>query len=173
MAYNFHKYGTNRIDSRGVSYDYDSLMHYSSTAFANRRGVRTIVGKNGRINLGQRYGLSTKDIQQARLLYCGRQPVTNPPRPTPPKPATPAPPDCSSYQDRNSWCPYWKSRGYCTNSRYSSYMNEACQKSCKCKKTVCQDTHKYCAGWIKMPGNYCTMYEPYMSVVCKKSCRKC
>ena len=89
MAYNFHKYDNSRIDSRGVSYDYDSIMHYSSTAFANRRGVRTIVGKNGRTNLGQRYGLSKKDIQQANLLYCGaRPPITKPP----PKPQTPPPP---------------------------------------------------------------------------------
>ena len=90
MAYNFHKYDTTRVDSRGVSYDYDSVMHYSSTAFANRAGVRTIVGKNGRTNLGQRYGLSKKDIQQANLLYdCGtRPPVTA----VPPKPPTPPPP---------------------------------------------------------------------------------
>ena len=95
MAYNFHKYGTNRVDSRGVSYDYDSVMHYSSTAFANRAGVRTIVGKNGRTNLGQRYGLSKKDIEQANLLYCGRQPpVTKPP----PKPQTPPPPGGSVSQ---------------------------------------------------------------------------
>ena len=92
MAYNFHKYDTRRIDSHGVSYDYDSVMHYSSTAFARRAGLRTIVGKNGRVNLGQRYGLSKKDIQQANLLYCGSQPpVTNRP-PTPPKPQTPPPP---------------------------------------------------------------------------------
>lgn len=82
MAYNFHKYGTNRVDSRGVSYDYDSVMHYSSTAFANRRGVRTIVGKNGRTNLGQRYGLSRLDVEQAKMLYCGQRP----------KPQTPPPP---------------------------------------------------------------------------------
>lgn len=88
MAYNFHKYDTNRVDSQDVSYDYDSVMHYSSTAFANRAGVRTIVGTNGRTNLGQRYGLSKKDIQQANLLYCGEQPpVTRPP----PKPQTPPP----------------------------------------------------------------------------------
>lgn len=82
MAYNFHKYGTNRVDSRGISYDYDSVMHYSSTAFANRRGVRTIVGKNGRTNLGQRYGLSRLDVEQAKMLYCGQRP----------KPQTPPPP---------------------------------------------------------------------------------
>lgn len=90
MAYNFHKYDTNRVDSRDVSYDYDSIMHYSSTVFANRPGVRTIVGRNGRTNLGQRYGLSKKDIQQANLLYgCGTQP---PVTAVPPKPPTPPPP---------------------------------------------------------------------------------
>ena len=105
MAYNFHKYDTNRIDSRGVSYDYDSIMHYSSTAFANRAGVRTIVGKNGRTNLGQRYGLSKKDIEQANLLYCGaRPPVTKPP----PKPQTPPPP---GQWDMKLWHPCNVKRG--------------------------------------------------------------
>ena len=104
MAYNFHKYDSSRIDSRGVSYDYDSVMHYSSTAFAKRQGLRTIVGKNGRVNLGQRYGLSKKDIQQANLLYCGAQPpVTNRP-PTPPKPQTPPPPG-ETYSSVNALTP--------------------------------------------------------------------
>ena len=90
VQYNFHEYDTNRIDSKGVSYDYDSVMHYSSTAFAKRPGLRTIVGKNGRTNLGQRYGLSEKDIQQANLLYCGAQPpVTRPPT-RPPTGETPS-----------------------------------------------------------------------------------
>ncbi|KAL9973504.1 hypothetical protein ACROYT_G019973 [Oculina patagonica] len=169
MAYNFHKYGTNRVDSRGVSYDYDSVMHYSSTAFANRAGVKTIVGKNGRTNLGQRYGLSKKDIQQANLLYCGRAPVTQPP----PKPQTPPPPGCR-YTDLSSFCAFWKKQGYCSDNRYSSYMNQKCQKSCKCNEAVvCKDKHRNCEGWAKSPGNYCKAYESYMSLYCKKSCRKC
>nr|XP_058971464.1 zinc metalloproteinase nas-6-like isoform X1 [Pocillopora verrucosa] len=164
MAYNFHKYGTNRVDSRGVSYDYDSVMHYSSTAFANRRGVRTIVGKNGRTNLGQRYGLSRLDVEQAKMLYCGQRP----------KPQTPPPPGCSP--DRHDWCPYWASEGYCTDPRYSTYMNTDCQTSCKrgCQKPpICKDEHKYCASWMKEPGDYCKKYESYMKIYCKKSCGKC
>ncbi|PFX22636.1 zinc metalloproteinase nas-4-like [Stylophora pistillata] len=174
MAYNFHKYGTNRVDSRGVSYDYDSVMHYSSTAFANRRGVKTIVGKYGRTNLGQRYGLSKLDIQQANTLYCDQSvtkpPVTNPP----PKPPTPPPPGCSP--DSHDWCPFWASEGYCTDSRYSTYMNKDCQTSCKreCQKPpICKDEHKYCAGWMREPGDYCRKFEPYMKIYCKKSCGKC
>lgn len=169
MAYNFHKYDNSRIDSRGVSYDYDSIMHYSSTAFANRRGVRTIVGTNGRTNLGQRYGLSKKDIQQANLLYCGaRPPVTKPP----PKPQTPPPPGCR-YTDRHSNCPFWKNQGYCTSSsKYFGFMNTQCEKSCKCTTpVVCQDKHKHCVPWQR--SGYCQTYKPFMDTYCKKSCRRC
>lgn len=173
VAYNFHKYDSSRIDSRGVSYDYDSVMHYSSTAFAKRQGLRTIVGKNGRVNLGQRYGLSKKDIQQANLLYCGAQPpVTNRP-PTPPKPQTPPPPGCR-YTDRHYWCPYWKSRGYCSSSQHSSFMNAQCEKSCKCSlPVVCNDKHKYCRPWAKSGHCQNALYQSYMNVECKKSCGLC
>lgn len=169
MAYNFHKYDTNRIDSRGVSYDYDSIMHYSSTAFANRAGVRTMVGKNGRTNLGQRYGLSKKDIQQANLLYCGAQPpVTRPP----PEPQTPPPPGCQK-TDRHHWCPYWKSRGYCSSSsQHFRFMDKECEKSCKCSTLVaCKDENKHCQPWST--SGYCQKYKPYMDVFCRKSCRRC
>ncbi|XP_067040879.1 nematocyst expressed protein 6-like isoform X1 [Acropora muricata] len=170
MAYNFHKYDTTRVDSRGVSYDYDSVMHYSSTAFANRAGVRTIVGKNGRTNLGQRYGLSKKDIQQANLLYsCGtRPPVTA----VPPKPPTPPPPGCGKI-DRYAWCPYWKSKGHCrTGSRYFDFMGKHCQKSCKCVTPVpCKNKHKNCVPWAR--SGYCHSYKAYMDQFCKQSCGKC
>ena len=33
--------------------------------------------------------------------------------------------------DRHDWCPYWASEGYCTDPRYSTYMNTDCQTSCK------------------------------------------
>ncbi|XP_073254457.1 high choriolytic enzyme 1-like [Porites lutea] len=173
MAYNFHKYDTNRIDSRGVSYDYDSIMHYSSTAFANRQGVRTIVGKNGRTNLGQRYGLSKKDIQQANLLYCGAQPpVTNRP-PTPPKPDTPPPPGCR-FTDKHYWCPYWRSRGFCGNARHSRFMNAQCAKSCKCNVPVeCEDKNKYCKSWAEAGHCQDYRYKIYMKTECRKSCVFC
>lgn len=36
------------------------------------------------------------------------------------------------YQDNHRWCPYWKSKGYCSHATHSAYMRRACQKSCKC-----------------------------------------
>ena len=88
MAYNFHKYGTDKVDSRGVGYDYKSVMHYGSTAFGG--GRRTIIGVGGQTNLGQRYGLSEKDARQGNLLYCGGSPPVR--TPAPPRPPTPPPP---------------------------------------------------------------------------------
>ena len=39
---NFNKYDRNKITDYGVSYDYDSVMHYSAYAFS-KNGNRTIV----------------------------------------------------------------------------------------------------------------------------------
>ena len=58
-----------QIDSLGVPYDYISVMHYSPTAFGIK-GATTIKAKNSSvIQLGQRIGLSPKDVTQADLLY--------------------------------------------------------------------------------------------------------
>ena len=75
---------TSTINSRGISYDYDSVMHYHSTAFGN--GRITITRKDGSTRLGNSRGLSYKDIQQAKLMYCPGQPTSRPvtARPRPP-----------------------------------------------------------------------------------------
>ena len=67
---------SNAINSRGVSYDYDSVMHYHSTAFGN--GRTTITRKDGSTKLGNTRGLSSKDIEQAKRMYCSGQPTGKP-----------------------------------------------------------------------------------------------
>ena len=58
-----------QVDSLGIPYDYISVMHYSSTAFGIN-GSTTIIAKDTSvIQLGQRIGLSPKDVTQADLLY--------------------------------------------------------------------------------------------------------
>lgn len=63
-------------------------MHYDSRAFS-MNGRTTIARKNGDTSLGNTRGLSTKDIQQAWLLYCRTKPTDDPPtlKPTTPSPA--------------------------------------------------------------------------------------
>ena len=78
----FTKMPSNAIDSRGVSYDYDSVMHYHSTAFGN--GRTTITRKDGSTKLGNTRGLSSKDKEQAKRMYCGGLPTSRPVTPKPP-----------------------------------------------------------------------------------------
>ncbi|PFX22639.1 Protein SpAN [Stylophora pistillata] len=78
----FSKMSTSSINSRGISYDYDSVMHYHSTAFGN--GRITITRKDGSTKLGNTRGLSAKDVQQANLMYCNGQPTNRPVTARPP-----------------------------------------------------------------------------------------
>ncbi|XP_078358962.1 nematocyst expressed protein 6-like isoform X3 [Oculina patagonica] len=66
---NFKKASEDTIDSRGVEYDYGSIMHYSKYAGNNRPGVVTIQSRDPNAELGQRKGPSKLDIKQARLMY--------------------------------------------------------------------------------------------------------
>ncbi|XP_031552406.1 protein SpAN-like isoform X2 [Actinia tenebrosa] len=168
VRHNFNKYSTSMINSRGVSYDYDSLMHYSAGAFTVN-GRPTIVAKGGRRRLGQRYGLTSKDIQQAKLMYCGSNP--RPQTPRPPRPPTPPPPGCQ-YTDKAKYCSFWKTKGYCTSSQYRSFMMKDCKKTCLCRQTVsCKDDNSKCTSWTR----YCNhqTYGPYVRSVCKKTCKRC
>lgn len=66
---NFKKYPVEEINSRGVKYDYGSLMHYSKYQGNNRPGVKTMESVKLGKDFGQRKGPSELDIEQARLMY--------------------------------------------------------------------------------------------------------
>lgn len=66
---NFKKYPVEEINSRGVEYDYGSLMHYSKYQGNNRPGVQTMKSLRKNKDFGQRKGPSKLDIKQARLMY--------------------------------------------------------------------------------------------------------
>jgi len=56
------------VNSRGVAYDYGSVMHYPSKAFS-KNGEATITAKQSGKTIGQRNAASHDDIIQLRLLY--------------------------------------------------------------------------------------------------------
>ena len=59
-----------QINSMGIGYDYNSIMHYSSTAFGG--GRTTLQAHDTSIPIGGAVNLSELDIMQANLLYqCG------------------------------------------------------------------------------------------------------
>lgn len=67
---NFEKYNSNEVSKYGVKYDYDSVMHYPSTAFS-KNGQATIVTIDPKYNkrIGQRIGLSRRDIEKLNRMY--------------------------------------------------------------------------------------------------------
>ncbi|XP_034126839.1 dorsal-ventral patterning protein tolloid isoform X3 [Drosophila guanche] len=78
--YNFNMLSPDEVDSLGMAYDYDSIMHYARNTFSKGTYLDTILpiemkGRK-RPEIGQRLRLSLGDISQANLLYrcpkCGR-----------------------------------------------------------------------------------------------------
>jgi len=65
---NFEKAQSSMIDNQGIGYDYRSVMHYSANAFS-KNGQPTIDPKTRGVTMGQRDGLSRKDIQKIQKMY--------------------------------------------------------------------------------------------------------
>nr|XP_023021404.1 tolloid-like protein 2 [Leptinotarsa decemlineata] len=85
QEYNFNKLSDEEVNSLGLTYDYDSIMHYARNTFSKGTYLDTIqpidmVGSK-RPEIGQRVRLSEGDIAQTNLLYkcpkCGRTYQTN------------------------------------------------------------------------------------------------
>ena len=70
--HNFNKMAYGSIDSRGITYDYNSIMHYGPYSFTKNESLRTMVPLNSslKITMGQRSYLSELDIKQANKMYC-------------------------------------------------------------------------------------------------------
>ncbi len=73
QEYNFNKLTSDDVNSLGLPYDYDSIMHYARNTFSKGTYLDTILpvdvkGKK-RPEIGQRLKLSEGDIAQANLLY--------------------------------------------------------------------------------------------------------
>ncbi|XP_037806363.1 dorsal-ventral patterning protein tolloid [Lucilia sericata] len=80
QEYNFDVLSPEDVDSLGLPYDYNSIMHYARNTFSKSVYLDTIqplgVREHEKIEIGQRIKLSKGDIAQANLLYkcatCGR-----------------------------------------------------------------------------------------------------
>jgi len=164
VRYNFNKFSTSQVDSRGSPYDVGSIMHYNGYDFSSNGGA-TITDLRGNAIRAQRNGFSTEDLKQLNALYpcsttggggTGTGTGTG-----------------GSCTDSNENCGYWASAGECTKN--PGWMLENCKKSCdNCKgtSTNCKDENDSCSGWSGY--GYCKgRYETYMGKYCKKSCKLC
>lgn len=73
QEYNFNKLTEDEVNSLGLPYDYDSIMHYARNTFSKGTYLDTIfpieMQNRKRPEIGQRLRLSEGDIAQAKLLY--------------------------------------------------------------------------------------------------------
>ena len=70
--HNFWLKSSTSVTTQGVPYDFDSVMHYGAYAFS-RNGYPTIEPRDKYLPLskmGQREGLSPKDMKHINSLYC-------------------------------------------------------------------------------------------------------
>jgi len=80
QEYNFNKLSEEEVNSLGVTYDFDSIMHYARNTFSKSTYLDTIlpqgIDNKSEHEIGQRRQLSKGDISQTNLLYrcpkCGR-----------------------------------------------------------------------------------------------------
>lgn len=66
--FNFKKYSASVVSDYDVGYDYDSCLHYRPGAFSVN-GLDTIVPLDRSASIGQRTGLSKKDIDKINIMY--------------------------------------------------------------------------------------------------------
>ncbi|KAI6224739.1 Metalloendopeptidase [Aphelenchoides besseyi] len=68
---NFEKLSKKYITTKGLSYDYNSIMHYDSRAFGrhvNNVKMETMVPKRAGVYLGKNEHLTGSDLKKLRIL---------------------------------------------------------------------------------------------------------
>jgi hypothetical protein len=70
MDHNFLKYDHNTVGLFSTNYDFDSVLHYSRTAFSRngRDTITTLSSQNG-ARIGQRVRMSNGDFARLRNMY--------------------------------------------------------------------------------------------------------
>jgi len=61
-----------------MTYDYGSLMHYSAYSFASNPSIPTIIPVDPDAQIGQRQGMSDKDIYKINAMYCPDSNIDDP-----------------------------------------------------------------------------------------------
>jgi len=195
--FNFNKYSTNTINDFGVPYDYASIMHYGQYAFStNGRPTITTKDSSWQHKIGTGSGLSFRDIKLTNLMYscgghCGSKTCPgegyldkNCECQCPGNPiqkcdgtgggggGTGGGGGDSSCTNHDQYCDQWASQGYCTDSRYSDFMESDCAKACKfCTAPACSDNHSKCDYWASI--GECNANPNWMLYNCQLSCKQC
>ncbi|XP_068239447.1 zinc metalloproteinase nas-4-like isoform X10 [Palaemon carinicauda] len=172
MWFNFEKYNWDKIQTLGVPYDLESVMHYGPYAFAAKELQPTIIPRETGVEIGQRRGFSKRDIEKLQKLYnCADTSVEFASTSTSMPLLEPSTEECIDNNEK--YCQPWADRGECENN--PTWMNVNCRKACRqCDLPIqrkCEDKNKFCDAWSTM--GQCRTNPKYMIVYCRKSCKAC
>lgn len=67
---NFSKHAADVVTNFGIEYDFGSVMHYGAYGFAIDPALPTIVPNIPNTEIGQRIGMSERDIARLKAMYC-------------------------------------------------------------------------------------------------------
>ncbi|KHN73960.1 Zinc metalloproteinase nas-13 [Toxocara canis] len=116
------------IDHLDTPYDYNSIMHYPSTAFTIN-GQATIVPKQSGVSIGQRIGFSATDLLKINRLYnCLSGDTT-----TTTEPTTTTVTTTTKCEDASDKCAGILSSGKCESKVMANFVRKNCARTCnKC-----------------------------------------
>ncbi|KAM3725446.1 Zinc metalloproteinase nas-14 [Dirofilaria immitis] len=183
MLRNFEKYPRKVVDSLGMPYDYDSIMHYHRLAFS-KNGQSTILPKNRNIEIGQRYKLSDIDVKKINKLYnCDQSTTLLPSLITTTAGATITEKRTTISTMSTNLSTSNKSKNMITVRPIRPFWTRRPSKTGKLRtiittskaKTiavaVCKDLNAHCKMWQKL--GHCQYSPKYMGHYCKKACGLC
>ncbi|KAK4296112.1 hypothetical protein Pmani_031374 [Petrolisthes manimaculis] len=167
MWANFEKYGWDKIQSLGIPYDLESVMHYGPYAFA-KEGKPTIIPREIGVEMGQRRGFSKHDVAKLQKLYnCANTSTFYSDSTTTAPIIAAATAECADNDQQ--YCQIWADMGECESN--PTWMNINCRKACRQCGKECQDESVYCTVWSEK--EECTKNPGFMTIFCKKSCGLC
>ncbi|XP_025106868.1 zinc metalloproteinase nas-13-like [Pomacea canaliculata] len=166
----FTKLSWDRIADLGVPYDYLSIMHYGSRAFSYNGRITIETRDRSYQNLiGNRVGLSFRDIKSTNLLYNCR-PISCHLRDD----------DCPGEgfvsKDCSCWCPSYSSdrrNPYVVCTPGGEDGDKNIDRHGIAAQDQCFDQHKDCDYWRNEGHCTSTSFGSYMATNCRRSCGLC